>query len=145
MSTIPVIFVGHGGYPDGVRDAVEMILGEQPQVATVSLAPDGSTEQIAEQVATAIGGAGNAALVLADLMGGSPANAVGLLALRNPDLHLVAGLNLPMVLEVLTSTASTAAELAAVAEGAGRDGVVDVAARLRAAASGTSQPSQSGT
>jgi len=37
-------------------------------------------------------------------MCGSPANAVGLLALRNPDLHLVAGLNLPMVLEVLTST-----------------------------------------
>lgn len=143
MSTIPVIFVGHGGYPDGVRDAVEMILGEQPQVVTVSLAPDGSTEEVAERVAAAVDG--NAALVLADLMGGSPANAVGLLALRDPDLHLVAGLNLPMVLEVLTSTASTAAELAAVAEGAGRDGVVDVAARLRAAANGTSQPSQSGT
>jgi mannose/fructose-specific phosphotransferase system component IIA len=120
-----------------------MILGEQPQVVTVSLAPDGSTEEIAERVAAAVDG--NAALVLADLMGGSPANAVGLLALRDPDLHLVAGLNLPMVLEVLTSTASTAAELAAVAEGAGRDGVVDVAARLRAAANGTSQPSQSGT
>jgi len=144
MSTIPVIFVGHGGYPDGVRDAVEMILGEQSRVATVSLAPHGSNEEIAERVGTAVGGDGNAALVLADLMGGSPANAVGLLALRNPDLHLVAGLNLPMVLEVLTSTAPTAAELAAVAMRAGRDGVVDVAAGLRAAANGTSQPSQSG-
>jgi len=51
MSTIPVIFVGHGGYPDGVRDAVEMILGEQPRVATVSLAPHGSTEEIAERSA----------------------------------------------------------------------------------------------
>jgi hypothetical protein len=51
---------------------------------------------------------------------------------------------------VLTSTAPTATELAAVAMRAGRDGVVDVAAGLRAAANkaaanGTSQPSQSGT
>ncbi|HEX4702542.1 MAG TPA: PTS mannose transporter subunit IIAB [Pseudonocardiaceae bacterium] len=144
MSTIPVIFVGHGGYPNGVLDAVEMILGAQPHVAAVSLAPDGSTEEVAEQVSSAIGrlgGTGHAALVLADLMGGSPSNAVGLLALRNPELHLVAGLNLPMVLEVLTSTADTAAELASVAEGAGRAGVVDVAARLRAAAAA----SQSGS
>jgi mannose/fructose/sorbose-specific phosphotransferase system IIA component len=134
--TIPVIFVGHGGYPDGVRDAAEMILGAQPTVATVSLPPNGSTEQLADEVTAAvdrIGDGGNGALVLADLMGGSPANAVGLLALRDPALHLVAGLNLPMVLEVLTSTAATAAELATVAENAGRDGVIDVAARLRAA------------
>jgi mannose PTS system EIIA component len=141
MTTVPVILVGHGGYPDGVRDAAEMILGAQPRVAAVSLPPNGSTEQLADEVRAAAdrladGGAG--ALVLADLMGGSPANAVGLLALRNPELHLVSGLNLPMVLEVLTSTADTAAELAGVAERAGRDGVIDVAARLRAAASGTS-------
>ncbi|HEX9338237.1 MAG TPA: PTS mannose transporter subunit IIAB [Pseudonocardiaceae bacterium] len=138
--TIPVIFVGHGGYPDGVRDAAEMILGEQQRVAVVSLPPNGSTEQLADEVTAAvdrIGAGGNGALVLADLMGGSPANAVGLLALRDPALHVVSGLNLPMVLEVLTSTADTAAELAGVAERAGRDGVIDVAARLRAAASGT--------
>ena len=138
--TIPVIFVGHGGYPDGVRDAAEMILGEQQRVAVVSLPPNGSTEQLADEVTAAvdrIGAGGNGALVLADLMGGSPANAVGLLALRDPALHVVSGLNLPMVLEVLTSTADTAAELAGVAERAGRDGVIDVAARLRAAVSGT--------
>lgn len=135
MTTVPVVLVGHGGYPAGVRDAVEMILGEQDNVVAVSLPPNGSTEALADQVTAAVdrlGGPG--ALVLADLMGGSPANAVGLLALRDPALHLVAGLNLPMALEVLTSTAETAAELASVAEGAGRDGVVDVAARLRAAA-----------
>jgi PTS system mannose-specific IIA component len=143
MTTVPVVLVGHGGYPAGVRDAVEMILGEQDNVATVALPPDGSTEAVADEVTAAVrrlGGTG--ALVLADLNGGSPANAVGLLALRDPELHLVAGLNLPMALEVLTSTAETAAELAKVAEGAGRDGVVDVAAKLRAA---MGQTDRSGT
>ena len=137
MSTVPVILVGHGGYPDGVRDATEMILGEQSRVAAVSLPPNGSTEQLAEDVRAVVdrlADGDGGALVLADLMGGSPANAVGLLALRDPALHVVSGLNLPMVLEVLTSTADTAAELAGIAERAGRDGVIDVAARLRAAA-----------
>ncbi|HVV19712.1 MAG TPA: PTS sugar transporter subunit IIA [Pseudonocardiaceae bacterium] len=139
MTTVPVVLVGHGGYPAGVRDAVEMILGEQDNVATVSLPPDGSTEAVADEVTAAVarlGGSGGA-LVLADLMGGSPANAVGLLALRDPNLQLVAGLNLAMALEVLTNPAETAAELAGVAEHAGREGVVDVAAQLRAAAGQT--------
>jgi PTS system mannose-specific IIA component/PTS system mannose-specific IIB component len=142
-SPVPIVFVGHGGFPAGVRDAVEMILGGQEHVATVSLPPDGSTELVAEQVSAVVDRlGGDGALVLADLMGGSPANAVGLLALRDPRLQLVSGLNLPMALEVLTSVAETAAELAAVAVSAGGDGVVDVAARLREAAS---QAGQSGT
>ncbi len=137
MSEVPVILVGHGGFPAGVLDAVTMILGEQDRVAVVSLPPDGSTEAVADQVNTELARLGGeaGALILADLMGGSPANAVGLLALREPRLHLVAGLNLAMALEVLTSLATTAAELAATAESAGRDGVIDVAARLRQAAS----------
>jgi PTS system mannose-specific IIA component len=134
--TVPVVFVGHGGFPAGVVDAVEMILGPQEHVATVSLPPDGSTEAVAEQVTAAVDrlGGDQGALVLADLMGGSPANAVGLLVLRDPRLYLVAGLNLSMALEVLTSVVDTAAELADVAASAGRGGVVDVAAQLRAAA-----------
>lgn len=137
--TVPVILVGHGGYPAGVLDAVELILGEQPHVTAVSLAPDGSAEQLAERVGELIGDSGQA-LVLADLMGGSPANAVGLLVLRDRQIQLVSGLNLPMALEVLTCGATTATELAAVAAAAGRDGVIDVAARLRAAANASGAP-----
>lgn len=135
---VPVILVGHGGFPTGLLDAVEMILGEQRHIKAVSLPPDGSSEQLTEQVGAAIDQLGGSAgaLVLADLMGGSPANSVGLLVLRDPTVHLVSGLNLSMALEVLTSVGRTAAELAAVAESAGREGVVDVAARLRAATAG---------
>src|SRR5437764_11463937 len=137
MSSIPVIFVGHGGYADGVRDALEMILGEQPRVGTVSLPPNGSTEQVATEVNAELDrlGRSDGALILADLMGGSPANAVAALALADPGLQLVSGLNLPMALEVLVSTESSAAALATIAANTGRDGVIDVAARLRDAAS----------
>jgi PTS system mannose-specific IIA component len=133
---VPVVFVGHGGIAAGVRDAVCMILGDQPGLGTVSLPPNGSTEELAEQLRAELarlGAADGEALVLADLMGGSPANAVGALAMRTPALQLVSGLNLPMALEVLTSTETTAAGLAEVALRAGREGVLDVAGRLREA------------
>lgn len=137
MSEVPVVLVGHGGYPAGVKGAVEMILGEQDGVATVSLPPDGSTERVAEEVTEALeklGAGDGGALILADLTGGSPSNAVGALVLGDPTLQLVAGLNLPMVLEVLTSVDTDAAALAAVAADAGSRGVSDVGATLRAAA-----------
>jgi PTS system mannose-specific IIA component/PTS system mannose-specific IIB component len=106
----------------------------------VSLPPNGSTEQIAEDVLAAmdrLGAVDGEALVLADLMGGSPSNAVAALALASPALQLVSGLNLPMVLEVLTSIEDSAVALAEVAVNAGKDGVMDVAARLREAAGKT--------
>jgi mannose PTS system EIIA component len=134
---IPVVFVGHGDYAAGVRDAAEMILGPQEHVAVVALQPDGSTEGVTadvEAVLDRLGTTGHEALVLADLMGGSPANAVAALALQHDNLQLVSGLNLPMALEVLTSVEETAAALAEVALTAGQGGVLDVAARLRAAA-----------
>ncbi len=137
--TVPVLLVSHGGYAEGVRDAVRLILGEQEQVGTVSLAPEGSTEQVTADVEAELerlGAVDHAALVLVDLLGGSPANAVGALAMAHPELQLVSGLNLSMALEVLTSTEDTPARLAEVAVSAGQQGVADVAARLRAAMRG---------
>lgn len=138
--SVPVVLAGHGGYPEGVRSAAEMILGRQRDLACVALSPDGSVEQVTEDTRRALKqlGTGDAgALLLVDLAGGSPANAAGQVALTDPRVQVVAGLNLPMVLEVLTSTEQTAAALAAVASRAGSEGVIDVAARLRAAAAGT--------
>lgn len=135
MGAVPVILVGHGGYADGVRDAAEMILGEQQRMATVSLAPDDMPERVTARVREAVaaipGGSGAGALVLADLFGGSPANAAAVAAADDPGLEVVAGLSLPMLLEVLTSTEETAAALAALAMESGRAGVRDVMARLR--------------
>lgn len=134
VPVVPVVLVGHGGFPAGVLDAAELILGPQSRAAAVGLPPDGTGERLAEEVTAALGRLGAAdggGLVLADLFGGSPANVVAGLAHANPALYLVSGLNLGMVLEVLTSAAADAATLAEVAVRAGRDAVIDVAARLR--------------
>jgi PTS system mannose-specific IIA component len=135
---LPVVFIGHGTLPDGVRSAVEMILGPQEKLATVQLDPAADPAEVSRRIGTALDdmGAGPelGALVLADLPGGSPSNSAAAVVLQRRYVRLVAGLSLPMALEVLVDREGRpAAEMAEVALGAGQMGVVDVSAPLLAA------------
>ncbi|MEV6828297.1 PTS mannose transporter subunit IIAB [Amycolatopsis sp. NPDC051102] len=124
--SVPIILAGHGRLPSGVGEAAEMILGPQARLKVCELSPRDSPEEFGRRVlALAHDAAG--VLVLADLHGGSPFNAVRALAAGpGPRIELVSGLNLPMLLEVLLHTTDDVTELAGVARAAGRDGVVDV-------------------
>ncbi|MGW5722403.1 PTS sugar transporter subunit IIA [Amycolatopsis sp. NPDC003865] len=123
--SVPIVLAGHGRLPSGVGEAAEMILGPQSRLKVCELSPHDSPEEFGVRLLALLGGAGEA-LVLADLHGGSPFNAVRALAAVHPRIQLVSGLNLPMLLEVLLHTTGDVTELAGVARAAGRDGVVDV-------------------
>jgi mannose/fructose-specific phosphotransferase system component IIA len=72
-------------------------------------------------------------LLLVDLFGGSPGNAVAAAFLRDPEVEMVTGLNLPMVLEVSNRRRKAGLDLAALkgyAVTAGTAGVVDVGEKL---------------
>ena len=142
-AVLPVLFVGHAELPDGVRSAVEMILGPQEKLATVQLGAAADPADVSRQIAAALDAmhvdAETGALILADLPGGSPSNAAAAVFLERRYLRLVAGLSLPMALEVLVGRhARTAEELAGVAARAGQMGVSDVSAALLAAAENAS-------
>ena len=136
---LPVLFVGHAQLPTGIRSAVEMILGPQENLATVELGPAADPAAVSTEIERALDtlgvGPDDGALIMADLAGGSPSNAAAAVFLRRRSLRLVAGLSLPMALEVLADRyGRTAAELADVAVGAGSSSAVDVSAGLAAAA-----------
>jgi mannose/fructose/sorbose-specific phosphotransferase system IIA component len=136
---LPVLFVGHAELPDGIRSAVEMIMGPQERLTTVQLGPAADPAEISRQIEQALDGMGvdpdAGALILADLPGGSPSNAAAAVFLQRRELRLVAGLSLPMALEVLADRyGRTAADLAEVAVAAGHQGAVDVSQSLAAAA-----------
>ncbi|MEV4056027.1 PTS mannose transporter subunit IIAB [Amycolatopsis sp. NPDC049688] len=124
--SVPIILAGHGRLPSGVGEAAEMILGPQSRLKVCELSPRDSPEEFGRRVLELAHDAAGV-LVLADLHGGSPFNAVRALA-AGPGrrIELVSGLNLPMLLEVLLHTTDDVTELAGVARAAGRDGVVDV-------------------
>ena len=75
-----IVLVGHGGLPQGMLDAAEMILGKQGGVHVITLAPGEDPEDLGRRLtaltaeALAQDGAHDL-LVLGDLFGGSPANA----------------------------------------------------------------------
>ncbi|MBQ9941684.1 MAG: PTS mannose transporter subunit IIC [Christensenellaceae bacterium] len=74
---------------------------------------------------------GDGVLVLADLFAGSPGNAVAY-RLNRPNLELVTGANLGMVIEALSADEETTlAELKDIVIEAGRVSIVDVGEKMR--------------
>ena len=129
-----VVLVGHGGFPQGVLDGAEMILGPQEGMCAVGLPPDQDPGELVEKVRELQRQGGDAPLLLlVDLFGGSPGNAVAAAFLREPDVEVVTGVNLPMVLEVANRRKKAGRDLAALkgyAVAAATAGVVDVGEKL---------------
>jgi mannose/fructose-specific phosphotransferase system component IIA len=129
-----VVLVGHGGFPQGVLDGAELILGPQEAMHAVGLAPDQEPEAVVDEVRGLREGLSwSPMLLLADLFGGSPANAVAAAFLRDDDVEMVTGLNLPMVLEVSNRRKKAGRDLGALkryAVSAATAGVVDVGEKL---------------
>ena len=130
---IGIVIMSHGSLGTGIVEAAEVILGPIEQAATVSLRPGEGIEELnadflaaLEQVDT-----GEGVLVLTDLIGGSLCN-VASMNLAEKSYQLVSGVNLPMLIEVLSlrDQASCAEELAAVGLRSGFEGVKNVNALL---------------
>lgn len=98
---IGLILVTHGRLADQFVEAMEHVVGPQPAVATICIAPDDDMEQRRSEIARAIrqvdGGAG--VIILTDLFGGTPSNlAISLLDAGR--VEVIAGINLPMLIRL---------------------------------------------
>lgn len=93
------MLAGHAGMASGLRDAAVLILGEREDI--LAAAPfTGDLEALTAEVeAVAEEQGADALFVLTDIEGGSPFNALHRLA-RNPNVRLITGMNLPLVLSL---------------------------------------------
>ena len=138
---LPVVLVGHGPLASGLQGAVEMIAGPQERFAVVRLRPEDDVEGVARRLETALHRLDVAdddqALIFADLFGAAPANAAAMLLRTRPNVEIVAGMNLPMLLDVLLSREGrTARDLCQQAVASGQESIRDVGAVVRAALAG---------
>jgi PTS system mannose-specific IIA component len=128
-----LVLAGHGTLVDGLRDAAEMIMGPQDQLALVPLGKAENMDVYRDKLESAVREVdrGDGAIVLVDLFGGSPSNAAAYLAREGTEV--ITGLSLPMLLEVLAvrSDKSTL-ELVETAMTAGQQAVVRLTALLKA-------------
>jgi mannose PTS system EIIA component len=131
-----IILITHGPLAQALLESAEMILGEQRGVQAICLGREDNLETARARVSEALRAAGDGVLVLADLFGGTASNAAAW-ALQGSKFELVAGVNLPMLLEALMNRDRLGAtELAELAVQTGRQGVTNVSAMLK-----SSQPS----
>lgn len=101
---LAIIVTGHGEFARGILQSAEMIFGKARKVVAVTLAGNESVEDLVNHYQAAIQQLQPVSelLFLVDLWGGSPFNAARQLVARHPENYgLVAGLNLPMLIEAL--------------------------------------------
>jgi len=123
MGMVGIVVVGHAGLARALVEAVVAIAGPQEALIAVDLAPDQSPESFQAALRRALQQAdqGEGVLLLADMAGGTPANQALLLRRALPRPYpIVAGVNLPLLLEVtLVRTGTTPETLARRATTAG--------------------------
>lgn len=119
---IGLVLVTHGRLAEEFVAAMEHVVGPQAAVATVCIGPDDDMEQRRQQIRAAAGDVndGDGVILLTDMFGGTPSN-LAISLMDAPNLEVIAGINLPMLIR-LASVRRTAAvsEAVTAAQEAGR-------------------------
>ena len=123
---ISVIIGTHGMFSEEILKSAEMIFGNQENVGTVTFKPGEGVDNLVEKYNKLINelDCTDGVLFMVDLFGGSPFNAASIIAMKHDNMEIVAGVNLPMILETLGSRDfSTLPELLAIAENSGKEAI----------------------
>ena len=123
---ISVIIGTHGTFSEEILKSAEMIFGVQENVGSVTFKPGEGVENLVEKYNELISklDSTDGVLFMVDLFGGSTFNAASIIAMKNDNTEIVAGVNLPMILETLGSRDfSNLQELLAIAENSGKEAI----------------------
>ncbi|SFB12631.1 PTS system, N-acetylgalactosamine-specific IIA component [Lentibacillus halodurans] len=98
---IGIVLTGHGSFPKGILQSVELITGEVKQAEVIPFEED--QEKLEKEIEQAIEkvDAGSGVVCFADLAGGTPFNVCSRIAAAKEDVRVVGGTNSPMLLSGL--------------------------------------------
>lgn len=94
----------HGNLAKEIVNTVYMIMGTEKKLDYIGMSPDTSVDEIKEKLDTFFqsGVEGDQFIILTDVFGGSITNICTEFIAKH-DVHILTGVNLPMVLEVLNA------------------------------------------
>lgn len=131
---ISVILVSHGGMAAGMVQSVEMLIGEQPSLSSITFEPEDGLNDLTEKVEKALHAAREKGevIIMTDIPNGTPFNCVSRLMEHNDFRHLT-GMNLPMVIDVVSQVEDgcTAQELCENTLEPSRMAIIDVNAWMK--------------
>jgi PTS system mannose-specific IIA component len=124
---IGIVVVTHGQLARELVAAAEMIIGDIPNVTSVSIGWQESPEDAEREIEAAIGRveSGKGTVVLTDMFGGTPSN-LSLAFLEKGKVEVVTGVNLPMLIRLASLREEEVGDLREVAAQAMREGKENV-------------------
>ncbi len=100
---IGLVVVAHFNLGREMVAATELIVGKQEQFIAADIFPDDQVEKTKEKVVLALKNTdtGDGVIILTDMFGGTPSN-ISLSFLEEDKIEVVAGVNLPMLIKLVT-------------------------------------------
>ncbi|OPY04132.1 MAG: PTS system mannose-specific EIIAB component [Syntrophorhabdus sp. PtaB.Bin184] len=98
-----LVVVAHFNLAREMVAATELIVGEQEQFIAVDIFPSDPVEKTKEKIISALKSSdtGDGVIILTDMFGGTPSN-ISLSFLEEDRVEVVAGVNLPMLIKLVT-------------------------------------------
>jgi PTS system mannose-specific IIA component len=98
---IGLVIVTHGGLAQEFLAALEHVHGPQEQVVAISIGPTDDMETRRVEIVEAVGNvdAGEGAILLTDMFGGTPSN-LAISVMEQAKVEVIAGVNLPMLIKL---------------------------------------------
>ncbi|AMZ78762.1 TPA: PTS mannose transporter subunit IIAB [Enterobacter kobei] len=125
--TIAIVIGTHGWAAEQLLKTAEMLLGEQENVGWIDFVPGENAETLIEKYNAQLSklDTSKGVLFLVDTWGGSPFNAASRIVVDKEHYEVVAGVNIPMLVETFMARDDnpTFDELVALAVETGREGV----------------------
>lgn len=125
--TIAIVIGTHGWAAEQLLKTAEMLLGEQENVGWIDFVPGENAETLIEKYNAQLTNLNTdkGVLFLVDTWGGSPFNAASRIVVDKEHYEVVAGVNIPMLVETLMARDDNPSfdELVAIAVETGREGV----------------------
>lgn len=102
---IGLLVTGHANFGSGITSSVNLIAGEQEAYKYVDFLPTYSTEDLTVEITKALDELKDCegVIIFTDLMGGTPFNVSAQLGHGKDHIRIVAGTNLPMLVEIVMS------------------------------------------
>ena len=108
---IGIVIVAHGGLAKEYLAAIEHVVGSQPGIKAITIAPEEDRAAKQQEICTAADEVdqGDGVVVVADMFGGSPSN-LSLRACCASKRKIMYGANLPMLIKLAKSRKKTVDE-----------------------------------
>lgn len=123
---VGIIVASHGEYAEALIKSVEMVCGKKDKIEAICLNKGESIESLEKRIKAAIRRLEvEEVLIMVDLLGGTPYNASSI-ELDNPNVNIITGINMPMILEILPYRNEGLGKVTEIATNGGKNGIVNV-------------------